>query len=115
MKKRKYFGKGALILGCLALFFVSLWEVCIRLEAMYAPIKMFFSMALGENIPLSAAMNYFDFSILEAPVWLLSCMLFSLLALFLSSRPMGIAFIIPLSLFLSLYGLTREGTFLTDL
>ena len=114
MSKRKYLGKSALLFISLALFLVSLWEVCVRLDAMYAPIKMFFSMAYGEGIPLSTAIKYVDLSLLEAPLWLLGCIITALLSLALASRPRGSAFILVLSIAMALYGLTRKGIFLTD-
>lgn len=110
MKQRKSLGKGALIAASLTLMSISLWEICVRLDAMYAPIKMFFSMALGENIPLSSAMNYFNWSIFETPLWLAGCLLISLLSLALCSRPKGGFFLLPVCLFMALYGLTRKGT-----
>lgn len=114
MEKRRFLGKSMLMLVSLALMIVSLWEVCVRLDAMYAPVKMFFSMALGEDIPFSDAMSYFDYSIFEAPLWLTGCMLIGLLSIALSARPKGCLFILPVSLGMALYGLTRDSSFLTD-
>ena len=115
MKQRRYLGKNALILICLALMGISLWEICVRLDAMYAPIKMFFSMALGEGIPLSSAMTYFDWTIFESPLWLSGCVLVSVISLALCSRPKGGFFLLPVTLSMALYGMTRESAFLFDL
>ena len=111
MKKQKYFGKGALLLISLALMIVSLWEICVRLDAMYKPLNMFFTMAVGEGIDLPTAMSYFDYSVWEAPRWLTGCILLALLSLALSTRPKGGYFLLPASLAMALYGLTREASF----
>lgn len=115
MKKRKYIGKSALLPASLLLMLVSLWEICIRMDAMYKPLKMFFSMAVGEGIGPAAAMSYFDYAIFEAPIWLAGCILISVLSLALSSRPKGGLILLPVSLAMALYGLTREASFLTDI
>lgn len=114
MRKRKLFGRKSLMMICVALIGISGWEVCVRLDAMYKPIVMFFRMALGEHIPFETAMSYFDWSIFEAPLWLTGCILAGLLALFMIRSRGGRMLLIPLSLALCLYGLTREGSFLTD-
>ncbi len=114
MKNQRYLGKGALILISLALLIVSLWEICVRLDAMYAPLNMFFSMAVGEGIGLTTAMSYFDYSVFEAPLWLAGCILLSILSFALSSRPKGGYFLLPASLGMALYGLTRQTSFMTD-
>lgn len=114
MRKRKLFGRKSLIMICIALIGISGWEACVRLDAMYKPIVMFFRMALGEHIPFETAMSYFDWSIFEAPLWLTGCILAGLLALFMIRSRGGRMLLIPLSLALCLYGLTREGSFLTD-
>ena len=114
MKQRRCLGKSTLIIASLALMIISLWEICVRLDAMYTPVKMFFSMASGEGIPLSSAMNYFDWTILESPLWLMGCILIALISIALSSRPKGGFFLLPAALSMALYGLTREVSFLAD-
>ena len=114
MRKQKFLGRKPLILTSLALLLISGWEISVRLDAMYGPLKMFFSMAFGENIPFSIAMSYFDISLFEAPLWLLGCILVGLISLFLARRPGASFAILPLSAVLAVYGLTRESTFLTD-
>ena len=71
-------------------------------------------MAVGEGIDPAAAMSYFDRSILEAPLWLAGCILLSILTFALSSHPKGGYFLLPVSLAMALYGLTRETSFLID-
>ncbi len=116
MRRRiKPIGRNWMPLICAALLILSAWEFCVRLDAMYKPLKMFFELAAGEGIPLKTAMNYFDWSILEPPLWLLSCALTGILALFLSRRMLGCVLLIPVCAALAAYGLTREGTLLTDL
>lgn len=114
MEKRRYFGKGALILVSLALMLTSLWEICIRLDAMYAPLRMFFSMAFGEEIPFRTAMNYFDHSIFEAPLWLAGCILLSVLAIALTSRRTGAFLVTLFALAMALYGLGRKSAVFVD-
>lgn len=114
-RRMKALGRNWMIPVCAALLVVSAWEFCVRLDAMYKPLKMFFDLVVGENIPFDTAMKYFDTSILEPPLWLLGCGLTSVIALFLCRRPIGSMLLIPLCGALALYGLTREGTFLTDL
>ena len=111
MKKQKLLGRKTVLLISLILFAVSAWETAVRLDAMYRPIKMFFSMAFGEKIPLSTAMKYFDYGIFESPMWLLGCMLVSLLAVALSRRPLGQGLILPSAGALAVYGLMRESAF----
>lgn len=115
MKKNKLFGRKSLLIACAALIIVSGWEACIRLDAMYKPVAMFFRMAFGENIPLSTAMTYFDWSMFEAPVWLLACVLTGAFSLFLIRTKAGKILLLPLGIAMALYGLTRQGTFMTDL
>ncbi len=115
MNKRNYFGQKTLLFLSLFLTIVSAWEAAVRLDAMYKPVKMFFDMAIGERIPLSAAMNYFDWTIFEAPVWLAGCIAIGLLSLLLSRRKGGQIITLILCAIAALYGLTRQGTFLTDL
>ncbi len=114
-RRLKALGRNWMIPVCAALLLVSVWEFCVRLDAMYKPIKMFFDLAVGEGIPIDTAMKYFDWSIFEPPLWLAACALMSLLALFLCRRPIGSMLLIPLCGALAAYGLMREGTFLTDL
>lgn len=114
-RRLKALGRNWMIPVCLALFFLSAWEFCVRLDAMYKPVKMFFDLVIGENIPFETAMKYFDISILEPPLWLAVCALVSLIALIMCRRPFGSILLLPLCGALSLYGLMREGTFLTDL
>lgn len=114
MRKRKYIGRNALIIVSLALMLLSVWEICVRLDAMYAPIKMFFSMALGENIPLQTAMSYVDPSIFEAPAWLAGCILISLISIAFSSRRALCLLLLPISAVMAVYGLTREASFFVD-
>lgn len=111
MKKQKLLGRKTVLLISLTLFAVSVWETSVRMDAMYRPIKMFFSMAIGEKIPFSAAMKYFDYSIFESPLWLLGCMLVSLSAVALSRRPLGQGLILPAAGALAVYGLMRESSF----
>ena len=115
MKKHRIFGSKSLFLSCTALIIISGWEACIRLDAMYKPVAMFFRMAFGENIPLSTAMTYFDWSMFEAPVWLLACMLTGAISLFLIRTKAGKIILLPLGIAMALYGLTRQGPFMTDL
>jgi hypothetical protein len=114
-RRLKALGRNWMIPVCLALFFLSAWEFCVRLDSMYKPVKMFFDLVIGENIPFETAMKYFDLSILEPPLWLAVCTLISLLALVMCRRPFGSILLLPLCGALALYGLMREGTFLTDL
>ena len=113
--RRRYIGRHAMTLISLVLIVLSAWEAAVRMDAMYNPLKMFFSMAFGEGIPLSAAMTYFDWSIFEAPLWLLCCTLTGLIILFFCRKKGGSLVIIPLGLVLAGYGLTRESTVFTDL
>lgn len=112
---RRYIGRHAMTLISLALIVLSAWEASVRMDAMYKPLKMFFGMAVGEGIPLSAAMNYFDWSIFEAPLWLLCCALTGLIILFFCRRKGGALIIIPFGVVLAGYGLARESTLFTDL
>lgn len=114
MKKRKYLGRSALIVVSLTLMLLSVWEICIRLDAMYAPLKMFFSMAFGEGIPFRTAMNYFDYSIFEAPLWLTGCIVLSVLAIALPSRRTGAFLVTLFALAMALYGLGRESAVFVD-
>ena len=113
MSKQKSIFHRSMILTGLALLLISGWEVSIRLETMYKPLRMFFAMAFGEGISFSAAMTYFDWSIFEPPLWLLGCVLAGLLTLFVSSRRGGNFLLLPICAGLAAYGLTRDGSFLT--
>ena len=62
---------------------------------------------------VSTAMTYFDWTMFEPPLWLLGCMTAGLLSLFVSSRRGGNLLLFPLCIALALYGLTRDGSFLT--
>lgn len=111
----KPLGGSWMTIVCAALPLLSAWEFCVRLDAMYKPLKMFFDLAVGEGIPLERAMNYFDWSILEPPLWLLACGLTGIIALFLSRRPLGSLLFTPLCALLAAYGLNRQGTLFVDL
>ena len=92
------------VLCALILVLVSVWELIIRMDAMYGPLMMFFEMAWGERIPLATVMTYFDFSILAAPFYLIGCVLLGIIALIFSRRPLSALFVLPASLVLGILG-----------
>lgn len=110
MKDHRIFGRSCTFVSSLALLALSGWELSIRLDAMYRPLKMFFDMAVGEGIPLDDAMRYFDFGLFEAPLWLLLCILAALITLCFAHRPKSAVVTLPLSVLLGVYGLGRETT-----
>lgn len=109
MKRRFLPGRGLCAMSALALMLLSAWELIIRLDAMHKPIRMFFDMAFGENIPLSTAMSYFDFSIFIQPCYLLCCLLTAVLALWLRKRAWLFALMLPVCLLLGVTGYQIEA------
>ena len=81
----------ALFWDALALLLLSGYELCIRLDAMWGPLKMFVNMAIGERIPLSRVLTYVDYTIFYTPLYMFFCMLLALWAL-LSHRTRRLVF-----------------------
>ena len=108
MHRRFFSGRGILVPAGLALTIVSAWEISVRFDAMYRPIRMFFDMARGEGITLSAAMTYFDWGMFAVPAYLLACALTGLLALAAPGRRAVSAVLLALSAILAAAGLGRE-------
>lgn len=109
MKKRFLPGRSLCALSALALILITLWELVIRLDAMYKPIKMFFAMAVGEGIPLSAAMEYFDFSIFHQPLYLTFCLLMGAIGLIFCRRPLLCLTAVPSCILLGIGGFCLDA------
>lgn len=56
-----------------ALFLLSAYELAVRLDAMWGPLKMFVNMAIGERIPLSRVWTYVDITVFYVPLYMLGC------------------------------------------
>ena len=68
----------ALFWDSLVLLLLSCFELFIRLDAMWGPLKMFILMAVGEAIPLVKVFTYVDFTVFYAPLYMLGCVVLSL-------------------------------------
>ncbi len=83
---------------------ISAYELSTRIDAMWAPLKMFWNMAVGEKIPLSRAVKYVDWSILEVPLYLVAGIGLGLCALWARRTVRGCALMILPSLALCVLG-----------
>jgi len=111
----KALGYQWMLILCMALLVVSGWEIFVRIDAMHGPMTMFFDMARGEGIPITRALRYFEWNILEALIWLVCCMLTAVTAIFVCRRPLGSAVMTPFCAAAAIYGLMRESSLLPGL
>lgn len=111
MEKRRYAGRRFTFWGSLILMGWAVYELCIRLEAMWGPLKMFYNLAVGEGIPLATALRYVDFAILRTPAFLLGLLLLGALGLCLRNRPVLGAALIPLCALSGLYAAGATSLF----
>lgn len=98
-KRRKYYGRRLIFWGALALMSWAGYELWARVEAMAGPLRMFYTMAVGERIPPARALTYVDLSIFEVPAYLLCLVLLGLYALICRNRPaLGLTVVPPVLL-----------------
>ena len=71
----------SLFWDALILLALSVYELCVRLDAMWGPLKMFVNMAVGEGIPLRRVVTYVDITIFYVPLYMLLCAVVALCAL----------------------------------
>ncbi len=110
----KALGYNWMLIFSVGLLMISAWELAVRLDAMKKPLDMFFRLAEGEGIPLWRVMQYFEWDMLEPILWLIGCMLVSLINLFVCRRPLGAMVMLPFCAVLAVYGLIRESSALPD-
>ena len=93
-----------LLYTAIIVILISAYELSTRIDAMWAPLKMFWNMAVGEKIPLSRAIKYVDWSILKVPLYLLAGIVLGLCALWARRTVRGCALMILPSLALCVLG-----------
>jgi hypothetical protein len=97
--------------GSLLLLVWALYELSVRLEAAWPPLKMFIDMAIGERIPLPRVMRYVDFSIFTMPLYLLGCVLLGALSFVFRKRPFAAVVFVPLAITAIFVGTQIDGLF----
>ena len=93
-----------LVIDALVLLALSVYEFISRLDAMWGPLKMFYNMAVGENIPLDRVAAYVDVGIFEVPGYMLLCALLSLTAILTIRTRRGSFVLLPASIALAVWG-----------
>jgi hypothetical protein len=108
-------GRRMLFWGALLLIVWAGYELSTRLDAMSRPLAMYYQMAVGEKIGLSAALKYVDWEILRVPGFLIGCIALGFFA-FLGRRKALLAlFLIPLCVLTALYTVGASTLFSPDL
>lgn len=93
-----------IVIDALVLLLLSAYEFVSRVDAMWGPLKMFVSMAAGEDIPVKRAATYVDVGIFEVPGFMLLCIILSLTAILcIRKRWVGYA-LLPVSFALMIWG-----------
>ena len=96
-------GRRMLFWGAMLLIVWAGYELSTRLDAMSRPLAMYYQMAVGEKIGLSAALKYVDWEILRVPGFLIGCMALGLFALLSRKNALLALFLIPLCVLAALY------------
>lgn len=106
-----------IVIDALVLLVLSAYEFISRVDAMWGPLKMFVSMAVGEGIPLrrAAAYVYMDVGIFEVPGFMLLCILLSLLSIMTIRTRRGSYVLLPVSLLLTVWGFFVQMSLLGEL
>lgn len=104
MEKRRYSGRYLMLLGAVALAVWAGYEFVVRMETIWWALKGVWQLCVGEGIPFTRALGYFDRSMFELTGFLLGCTLFALLAICLRNRPRAGYFLILLDAALILVG-----------
>ncbi len=108
-------GRRMLFWGALFLVIWAGYELSTRVDAMSRPLVMYYNMAVGEKIGLSAALKYVDWEILRVPGFLLGMILLGILALRSRRRPFMAYLLIPLCVAAALYTVGARTLFSPDL
>ena len=108
-------GRRMLFWGALLLIAWAGYEFSTRLDAMNRPLAMYYQMAVGENVGLSAALKYVDWEILRIPGFLLGCMVLGFLAFLSRKKALLALIIIPLCVLAALYTVGAKTLFSPDL
>ena len=101
--------------GALLLIVWAGYELSTRLDAMSRPLAMFYQMAVGEKIGLSAALKYVDWEILRVPGFLIGCVALGLFAFLSRKKALLALFLIPLCVLTVLYTVGARTLFSPDL
>lgn len=97
--------------GSLLLMGWALYELGVRLEAAWPPLRMFIDMAIGEHIPLDRVMRYVDFSILTMPLYLLGCALLGVFSFAFRKHALAAFVFVPLAVTAIFAGTQIDGLF----
>ena len=108
-------GRRMLFWGALLLIVWAGYELSTRLDAMSRPLAMYYQMAVGEKIGLSAALKYVDWEILRIPGFLISCMALGFFAFLSRKKALLALFVIPLCVLTALYTVGARTLFSPDL
>lgn len=104
-----------IVIDALVLLALSAYEFISRVDAMWGPLKMFVSMAVGEGIALERAATYVDIGIFEVPGFMLLCILLSLLSIMTIRTRRGSYVLLPVSLLLMVWGFFVQMSLLGEL
>lgn len=111
MERLQGVGRRMLFWGALSLLIWAAYELSTRLDAMSRPLMMYYNMAVGEKVGLSAALKYVDWEILRTPGFLLGMLVLGLLALRSRSRPWLGLVIVPLCVLAAVYSVGARVLF----
>lgn len=115
MLKLADIGKRMLFWGALTLMIWAGYELSIRVDAMAGPLLMYYNMAVGEGIGLTAALKYVNWQIFQTPGFLLGCVILGLVALRSGNRPHLSYGVLPLALLAGVYALGARAFFSVSL
>ena len=110
MKRTKKLAARLMALCGLALIAWPAWELCVRIDAMIGPLRMFVRMAVGEGVDLWRAAAYVDWAIFAAPALL--CVYIAFGTVCIARRRRGGAPLCLLALAMGLHMFYREAFFL---
>lgn len=103
MEKRRFAGRNFLTWGAILLFVWTGYEFYVRAEMMRWALSGVWRLCLGEGVPFTRALSYFDANMFYLTGFLLVCALYALFALCLRNRPGAGYALIPVGLILSGY------------
>ena len=104
-----------IFLDALLLLALSGYELVSRVDAMWGPLKMFVSMAVGEGISFKRAAAYVDVRVFEVPGFMLLCIILSLLAMATIRTRRASFLLLPMSLALAVWGLFVQMSLLGEM